>query len=130
MRLEKLEASSLKIAKWLKAHPDVELVLHPALPDCTGHEIWKRDFTGSASVFSFVFKENITPEKVTAFVNSLKFFKLGFSWGGTQSLSMIYPGLHRPNRDYKDRLVRLNIGLEEPEDLINDIATTIEKIRT
>ncbi|MCM2352779.1 MAG: cystathionine beta-lyase [Pseudobdellovibrio sp.] len=129
VRLEKLEASSLKIAKWLKAHADVELVLHPALPDCGGHDIWKRDFTGSASVFSFVFKEHVTKEQVLNIVESLKFFKLGFSWGGTQSLVMVYPGLHRPNRDYKDRLVRLNIGLEEADDLIADLAAAIEKIR-
>lgn len=128
VRLEKLEASALKIAKWLKAHPDVELVLHPALPDCDGHEIWKRDFTGSASVFSFVFKDHVSKEQVTSIVENLKFFKLGFSWGGTQSLVMVYPGLHRPNRDYKDRLVRLNIGLEEPEDLIADLSAAIEKI--
>lgn len=129
VRLEKLEASSLKIAKWLKAHADVDLVLHPALPDCGGHDIWKRDFTGSASVFSFVFKEHVTKEQVLNIVESLKFFKLGFSWGGTQSLVMVYPGLHRPNRDYKDRLVRLNIGLEEADDLIADLAAAIEKIR-
>ncbi len=129
VRLEKLETSALKIATWLKAHADVELVLHPALPDCGGHEIWKRDFTGSASVFSFVFKEHVSKEQVIAIVENLKLFKLGFSWGGTQSLAMVYPGLHRPNRDYKDRLVRLNIGLEEPEDLIADIRSAIEKIR-
>lgn len=123
VRLEKLETSALKIANWLKAHADVELVLHPALPDCGGHEIWKRDFTGSASVFSFVFKEHISKEKVTGIVESLKLFRFGFSWGGTQSLVMVYPGLHRPNRDYKDRLVRLNIGLEEPEDLMADLNT-------
>lgn len=129
VRLEKLEASALKIAKWLKMHADVELVLHPALPDCGGHEIWKRDFTGSASVFSFVFKGHVSKEQVISIVESLKFFKLGFSWGGTQSLVMVYPGLHRPNRDYKDRLVRLNIGLEEPDDLIADLKTVIEKVR-
>lgn len=126
VRLEKLEASALKIAKWLKAHPDVELVLHPALPDCGGHEIWKRDFTGSASVFSFVFKEHVSKERVIAIVERFKFFKFGFSWGGTQSLVMVYPGLHRPNRDYKDRLVRLNIGLEEPEDLIADLSAAFK----
>lgn len=129
VRLEKLEASTLKIAKWLKTRPEIELVLHPALSDCRGHEIWKRDFSGSASIFSFVFKDEFTPAQVATFAESLKFFKLGFSWGGTTSLVMIYPGLHRPNREYKDRLVRFNIGLEEPDDLIADISAALDKIK-
>jgi cysteine-S-conjugate beta-lyase len=67
--------------------------------------------------------------KVRAFVDGLKLFRMGFSWGGTASLAMIYPDLHRPNRDYQGRLVRLNIGLEEPEDLIEDLSRALELIR-
>ena len=63
LRLAHLEQATLKIARWLAARPEVETVLHPALPDCPGHEIWKRDFTGSASVFSFVFRPASRPRR-------------------------------------------------------------------
>lgn len=129
VRLEKLEASTLKVANWIKQSPEVDLVLHPALPGSHGHEIWKRDFKGSASIFSFVFKNEYTPEQVAKFADSLKLFKLGFSWGGTTSLVMIYPGLTRPNRKYNDRLVRLNIGLEEPEDLMADLTQAFSLLK-
>ena len=128
VRLERLESSALKIAQWLRTRPEVESVLHPALPDCPGHEIWRRDFTGSASVFSIVLKPGFTPERVAAFVDALALFGLGFSWGGTASLVMIYPDLRRPGRDYEGRLVRFNIGLEEPGDLIDDLARAFDKI--
>ncbi len=121
LRLEHLERATLDVAKWLTARKEIETVLHPALPSCPGHELWKRDFTGSASVFSFVFREGIGPEAVAAFVDRLKLFRIGYSWGGTASLVTIYPGLKRPGRDDGARLVRLNIGLEEPADLIADL---------
>ena len=89
IRLERLESSALKIAKWLKSRPEIETVLHPALPDCPGHDLWKRDFTGSASVFSFVFDPEVAVAEVPAFVDRLKLFRKGFSWGGTASLAMI-----------------------------------------
>ena len=126
VRLERLESSALKIAKWLKGRPEIETVLHPALPDCPGHDLWTRDFTGSASIFSFVFRPSVPPEKVPAFVDSLALFGKGFSWGGTTSLVMVYPGLKRPGRDYQGRLVRLNIGLEEPDDLLDDLARALD----
>jgi cystathionine beta-lyase len=121
VRLERLESSTLAVARWLAGRPEVEVVLHPALPGCPGHEVWKRDFTGSASVFSFVFREQVAPAAVPAFVDRLRLFQKGYSWGGTQSLAMVYPQLARPNRDYGSRLVRLNVGLEEPADLIADL---------
>lgn len=128
IRLERVESSALKIAHWLKQRPEVESVLHPALPECRGHDLWKRDFTGSASVFSFVLKAGVAQEKVAPFVDSLTLFKKGFSWGGTQSLVMIYPDLQRPNRDYQGRLVRLAIGLEEPHDLIADLERALDQL--
>jgi cystathionine beta-lyase len=122
VRLERLEASALAVARWLASRPEVAAVLHPALPGCPGHDPWRRDFTGSSSVFSFVFDPRFTARDVAAFVDRLELFRLGFSWGGTASLAMIYPDLRRPGRDDTGRLVRLNIGLEEPEDLIADLS--------
>jgi cystathionine beta-lyase len=129
IRLERLESSALKIAHWLKDRPEIETVLHPALPGSPGHDLWKRDFTGSASVFSFVFAPRVDAGEVPAFVDRLSLFRKGFSWGGTASLAMLFPDLRRPNRDYAGRLVRLNIGLEEPDDLIEDLAAALAAIR-
>ncbi len=128
VRLEKLEASTLTVAQWLRDQPGVETVLHPALPSCPGHELWKRDFTGSSSIFSIVFEPRFSPAQVNAFVESLKLFGIGWSWGGTHSLAMAYPGLERPTGDYAGRIVRLNIGLEEPSDLIEDLSAALRTL--
>ncbi len=125
VRLERLEASALEVARWLASRPGIEAVLHPALASCPGHEHWKRDFTGSASVFSILFDSRFSASQVEKFVDSLKLFKIGFSWGGVTSLAVIYPSLDRPGSDYGGRLVRLNVGLEEPEDLIADLAAAL-----
>lgn len=121
VRLEALEKATLQVAHWLADYPLVDEVFHPALPSCPGHDVWVRDFKGSTSVFSFTFKDNISAAKVVDFINALKVFKIGMSWGGVNSLAVVYPNLQRPNRDFGGRIVRLNIGLEAPHDLIADI---------
>jgi cystathionine beta-lyase len=108
--------------------PEIDRVLHPALADFAGHELWRRDFTGSASVFSIVFRDEISRPAVIAFVNALALFQMGYSWGGTTSLVMIYPDLKRADADYSGRLVRLNVGLEEPDDLIADLGKALATI--
>lgn len=128
VRLERLEASTLTVARWLAERPGIARVLHPALPSCSGHEYWKRDFQGSASVFSILFDKRFTPAQVAAFVDSLTLFKIGMSWGGVTSLAIVYPNLDRPGQDYGGRLVRLNIGLEEPADLIADLTQALQKM--
>lgn len=128
VRLDRLESSALEVAHWLKGRAEVAAVLHPALPDCPGHEIWKRDFTGSSSVFSFVFGHKTRPDQVAEFVDSLRLFKIGYSWGGTKSLAMIFTDLGRPDRNDECRLVRLNIGLEQPADLIGDLLQAFERV--
>ena len=121
VRLDVLEQSTLKVAHWLAAHPLVSRVLHPALASCPGHDIWARDFTGSTSVFSFVFDDHIRAEQVIDFINHLEIFRIGMSWGGVHSLAVVYPDLIRPNQDFAGRIVRLNIGLETVDDLISDL---------
>lgn len=128
VRLDALESSTLKVARWLVDHPIVETVLHPALPSCPGHDVWARDFTGSTSVFSFTFKNHLTAGQVVDFVNMLKIFKIGMSWGGVNSLAVVYPALDRPNQDIGERIVRLNIGLEVTNDLINDLDQAFTKM--
>ena len=121
VRLDALERSALAIAQWLATRPEIAAVLHPGLASCPGHEIWKRDFTGSASLFSVVFAESFTELQVNAFVDALKLFKIGWSWGGVTSLAITYPALDRLDARARGRLVRLNIGLEDTADLIEDL---------
>jgi cysteine-S-conjugate beta-lyase len=130
VRLERLEKSTLEVARWLARHPNIKTVLHPALPSCSGHEYWQRDFTGSSSVFSIVFEERFTHGQVMAFTDALKLFKIGFSWGGVTSLVVGFPDLDRPGQNYGGRLVRLNVGLEEPSDLIADLTGALNGMET
>ena len=125
VRLDYLETSTLKVAQWLAGHAKIASVFHPALPSCPGHAHWQRDFTGSASVFSFLFNDDVAPEQVVAFLNALNIFKIGLSWGGVTSLAVVYPDLDRPGQDFGGRLVRLNIGLETTDDLIADLEQAI-----
>jgi cysteine-S-conjugate beta-lyase len=121
VRLRAVEQSALSLAQWLSRRPEIEVVLHPALPACPGHDLWKRDFTGSSGLFSIVFRERFSKEQVQGFVDALKLFKIGYSWGGVTSLAMTYD-LHSPNRPaYGSRLVRLYTGLETINDLVDDV---------
>jgi cysteine-S-conjugate beta-lyase len=122
VRMKAHEASALKIAKWLENRPEVGVVLHPALPNCPGHDVWKRDFTGSAGLFSFVLDGSSA--KAAAFVDALELFGIGYSWGGFESLALpVHPETCRSEVPWdKDRaLIRLQIGLEDVDDLIADL---------
>jgi cystathionine beta-lyase len=129
VRLSAIENSALQIAKWLADCAEVELVLHPALASCPGHEFWKRDFLGSSGVFSVIFKAGPTQEQVYAFVDGLKLFKVGYSWAGVTSLAVAYNIGRIPGRPpYDHRIVRLNIGLESTHDLIADLKQALPKL--
>ena len=127
VRLKAIERGALEIARWLATRQEIELVLHPALPSCPGHELWKRDFTGSAGVFSIVFRPRFSRKQVENFVDALSLFKIGYSWGGVTSLAVAYDFHSAPNRpDYGHRIVRLNIGLEDVDDLKADLMQALE----
>jgi cystathionine beta-lyase len=129
VRLRQIEQSALTVAQWLAARPEIERVLHPALPSCPGHELWKRDFTGSSGLFSIVFKPGPPKEQIQAFVDALELFEIGYSWGGVASLAVAYDLSHAKGRPrYGHRLVRLYIGLEEPDELIADLEQALAKI--
>lgn len=127
VRLQRLEQSALTVARWLYEQHQVTTMLHPAFADCPGHEIWKRDWTGSASIFSVIFG-HWTRAQVERFVDSLRLFKIGYSWGGANSLVMTYAGLRRPTPETGPLLVRLNVGLEDPQDLIEDLEQALPKV--
>ena len=130
VRLSALEQSALNLAKWLAQRPEIELVLHPALPSCPGHEVWKRDFTGSSGLFSIVFQRQFSKQQVLHFVDALELFEIGYSWAGVTSLAVAYDFHSAKNRpDYGHRIVRLNIGLEDVEDLRADLTEALHSMR-
>jgi cystathionine beta-lyase len=123
VRLRQHEAAALKVAEWLKAQPQVARVLHPALPDCLGHEIWKRDFKGASGLFSFVLKGGDDAARCRL-IDGLELFGIGYSWGGYESLAVPADPqrLRTATRwEAEGPLVRLHIGLEDPDDLIADL---------
>ena len=123
VRLARHGASSLEIAAWLAEQPEVAQVLHPALPGAPGHALWKRDYAGAAGVFGVVLQPG-SPRAVEALLDRLKLFGLGFSWGGFESLALNGDpqfDTRRFSRDYGGPVIRLNIGLEDPADLIADL---------
>jgi len=126
VRLKQHEQGALKIAQWLQKRPDVGLVLHPALADCPGHEVWKRDFNGSSGLFSFEYKD-ASKERRSAFVDSLGLFGIGYSWGGYESLVLPIDPMRTVSKAPAPNLIRLHIGLEDPDDLIADLAAAFDQ---
>jgi cystathionine beta-lyase len=121
VRLERHERSALEVARWLQGRPEVARVLHPALPDDPGHAIWQRDFGRSAGLFGFVL--NGEERHAIAFLNALKLFGLGYSWGGFESLAVLSElKEHRTVRPWTEGpVIRLHIGLEDVGDLKADL---------
>ena len=129
VRLKQHQASALEIAHWLKQRPEVAAVLHPALPNCPGHETFLRDFKGSSGLFSFVLNGG-TEAARAALIDGLEHFGIGYSWGGYESLALpVDPQRYRSvtKRAYAGPIVRLQIGLEDPVDLIADLAAGLER---
>lgn len=130
LRLERAAASALVLAQWLRARPEVAHVLNPMLPGAPGHVLWQRDFTGGCGLFSFVLKGR-SPDARARLIDALRLFGIGFSWGGYESLVIpVDPARARtatpwppPGWDPADRFgVRLSVGLEDPADLVQDLA--------
>jgi cysteine-S-conjugate beta-lyase len=123
VRLDRHFESGLRVARWLEQRPEVLRVMHPALESDPGHKIWKRDFTGACGLFSVVFKPT-SEQSVHAFLNELALFGLGYSWGGFESLAILFDCTeYRTATKWAPGgpTVRLHIGLEDPDDLIADL---------
>lgn len=123
MRMKHHEAAAMKIATWLSRQPQVEKILHPAFPDCPGHEFWSRDFKGASGIFSVLFKSG-DKNRLTRFIDGLNMFGLGVSWGGFESLALpVDPTEVRTATPWTEtgQLVRLSIGNEDPGELIADL---------
>jgi len=128
-RFNHQQASALQIANWLSEHPKVARVLHPALPEHPNHELWKRDFTGSACIFSVVLKPTSDTD-VLKFINALQLFGIGFSYGGFEGLAFhCDPQLRRSHsKKLGGPLIRFACGLEDAGDLQADIAQAFNVI--
>lgn len=122
VRLAHHERSALEIARWLEGQPGVAQVLHPGLESHSDHAMWKRDFSGSSGIFSVVLAGGGT-EKAHAFLDALEIFGLGYSWGGFESLAVPVNLTDRriAKGPYDGPIIRLQIGLEDVEDLKADI---------
>lgn len=126
VRLKRHEENALKVAHWLDGQPKVARVLHPAFESCPGHEYWKRDFDGSAGLFAFTLNGGDSDAR-DGFIDSLELFGIGYSWGGFESLvTPAEPTRTASEPDWGGPLVRLQIGLEDPDDLITDLARALE----
>jgi len=125
VRLKQHEEGALKVARWLGEQPQVGMVLHPALPGCPGHDVWKRDFKGSSGLFAFELKAGDR----ALFVESLELFGIGYSWGGYESLAIPVDPHRSVSTPPAPNLVRLHIGLEDPDDLIADLAAAFDRIQ-
>lgn len=134
VRLRQHHESSLKVAEWLANHPQVARVNHPALPGSKGHEFWKRDFTGSSGLLSFVLNKRLSNEALSAYLDNFSLFSMAYSWGGFESLILPNQPEHiaaiRPEGDvdFTGTLIRLHIGLENVDDLIADLAAGFTRI--
>jgi cysteine-S-conjugate beta-lyase len=129
VRLKQHEAGGLAVARWLADQPQVARVLHPALPGCPGHALWQRDFHGASGLFAFVLAGGDDRARA-ALIDGLRLFGIGFSWGGFESLALpIDPAPLRSATGWtaEGPAVRLHIGLEDPEDLIADLAAGLAR---
>ncbi len=131
VRMQHQQQSALRIARWLQSRPEVKRVLYPALEDDPGYALWKRDFSGAASLFGVILKP-VRWEAVAAMINSLKLFGIGSSWGGFESLA-----IRADISKYRTAtlwnpggpLIRLHIGLEDADDLIADLERGFARLK-
>jgi cystathionine beta-lyase len=121
-RLKQHEQSALKVATLLIDHTLIDTVIHPALPNHPQHKLFLRDFSGSSGLFAFTFKKEYSTDILGTFIDNLKLFGLGYSWGGYKSLLTAGKQERHTTSLYSGKtIIRLNIGLEDPRDLINDL---------
>jgi cystathionine beta-lyase len=116
-------AGALRVALWLRAQAAVARVFHPALPDDPGHTLWQRDFSGANGLLSFALEDSAESAAVRV-VEALRLFGIGASWGGFESLVVLSDMRQaRTVTDWRRHpfLIRLHVGLEDPDDLIADL---------
>lgn len=131
-RMERHQATALKVATYLETRPEVARVLFPALPSFPNHDLWKRDFQGACGLFSFELKALADGQDEGSLTDRLHHFKIGFSWGGYESLVLpMHPEKSRVVNKWHGQgpLIRLHIGLEDADDLIADLAQALDALK-
>jgi cystathionine beta-lyase len=131
LRLARHQAAALEMARWLENHPSVETVIHPALESHPEHHLWRRDMTGASGVFGFILKNEPSRAELSTFLDPMRVFAIGLSWGGFQSLIKVGRVTDRvhPFR-YRDRTIfRLSVGLEDVEQIRADLGDALDRIR-
>jgi cystathionine beta-lyase len=131
VRMQRHYESALAIARWLQKRPEVHRVMYPALPDHPGHDIWKRDYGGASGLFGFALNR-FSDQAFAAFLDHMELFKLGYSWGGYESLMVpTYPETLRSSTGWNapGPCVRIHVGLEHVDDLIADLEHGFARLR-
>ena len=129
VRLERHMRNATAVAEWLRGRSEVESVMYPALSNDPGHQIWKRDFTGASGLFSVVLKPT-SDQSVAAMLDGLSLFGMGFSWGGFESLVVPFKPVRTATTwTAPGPCLRLHIGLESPDDLIDDLKQGFERLK-
>lgn len=134
IRLKQHEENGIKVAEWLAQRPEVKAVYHPVLPSCPGHVFFQRDFLGASGLFSFELKQKLTQQQLEAFMDHFELFTMAYSWGGFESLILCNQPEEiakiRPNisRKLEGTLIRIHVGLEEVDDLIEDLNAGFKRL--
>ena len=134
IRLKQHEENRIKVAQWLAQQPEVKAVYHPALPSCPGHVFFQRDFLGASGLFSFELKQRLTQQQLEAFMDHFELFTMAYSWGGFESLILC----NQPeeiakirlniSRKLEGTLIRIHVGLEDVDDLIEDLNAGFKRL--
>lgn len=129
-RLARHQSSALRVAEWLRGRPEVREVLYPALPGARGHMLWKRDFRSASGLFGVVLQP-VASERIAAMLDDMRLFRMGWSWGGFESLIIpTWPERTRSATPWNPGgpCLRVHVGLESPDDLIDDLAAGFERL--
>jgi len=131
-RLAQHQQTALRLADWLQKRPEVERVLHPAFPGTPGHEFFKRDFKGSSGLFSVILKP-CSDTQLTAMLDGMQLFGMGYSWGGYESLiipSKVEQARTATRWKTEGPMLRIHAGLEDPDDLVADLEAGFQRLRS
>ena len=125
--------SGVEMATWLESFPEVEKVLYPALPSDANHQLWKRDFTGAAGLFSMILDKKYSNEALARMLDKLHYYGMGYSWGGYESLIMPVDATSvrtATKWPYSDKTcLRINVGLEDLVDLKADLEEGFKRLK-
>jgi cystathionine beta-lyase len=129
-RLRQHRTTAERLIEWLLAQPEVERILYPALQSDPGHQLWKRDMSGATGLFGIVLKQGAGGARLNALVDSVEVFGRGYSWGGYESLLVpVYPERSVAPCEAEGRLFRISAGLEDVDDLIDDLKRGFAALR-